>query len=157
MDPAEDLRYEHEVLRGKLAMVEEFLPSFCDAPFLVAQLTDALAACWHAHTEREERLLDALMRHRYEPPPVSLQRLHDEHENQRMRLAVLHTLITAGGAASGDQVATQAGYLIKELREHMAREEEEMFPVIGRPVAAAPRGEADMAEEEGELCLTGLA
>ena len=122
MNRTAELWYEHDVLRGKLAALEAFLPALYDAPCTLARLTDSLAVCLRAHTDREECFLDDLTHQLDAPPTGFLQQLHDEHENQRMRLAILHELLTQLDP-SPEQVAVQACYLIKDLREHMAREE----------------------------------
>ncbi len=82
-----------------------------------------------------------------------LQHLHDEHENQRTRLAILHELLTQSEPASEEQIVTQASHLVKDLREHLAAEERHFFPLIdGEDV-----GEAATAANGEAVEMLGLA
>ena len=137
MNPAADLWYDHEVLRGKLAILEDFLPALVGAPCTISRLTDSLATCWHAYIEREARLFDIAMRQQDEPPQALIQRLHDDHENQRTRLAILHALLTDCKAVSEEQVLAQAAELIRDLREHMVEEEAALFPLLEEHIEAS--------------------
>jgi len=130
MKPSDELRYDHEVLRGKLFVLEEHLPSCHDCGCMLSRLTDSLAGCLRSHTEREERVFAALAWEQGRPAGEALQHVHDEHENQRTRLAILHELLTRAAPASEEQVASQASCLAKDLREHMAMEERQLFPII---------------------------
>ena len=147
MKPGDVLRYDHEVLRAKLSSLEMYLPSCHDCGCTLSRLTDSLASCLRSHTEREERLLAALTFQYGEPlygpaaaracrvgraarPGGSLQHLHDEHENHRTRLAILHELLTHPESAAEEQIVTQASYLVKDLRKHMAVEERRFFPLL---------------------------
>ena len=155
MSLAASLCYDHEVLRGKLATLESFLPSLVVAPFTLSRLTESLATCLRGHTEREERLLDTLMRQQDEPPLALIQQLHDEHENQRTRLAILHELLTHPEPASEEQILTQASYLVKDLREHMAMEERHIFPIID--IDGEGVGEVTTAVDDEAVETLGLA
>ena len=151
MPRAAGLQYDHEVLRGKLAILEDFLPALIAVPCTISRLTDSLATCWHAHTEREERLLDALMRQQDTPPLSLIQQLHDEHENQRTRLAILHALLTDCTGASEEQVMAQAGELIRDLREHMAEEEAALFPLLEEYIEPSEKAWEPMSDTGVEV------
>jgi hemerythrin-like domain-containing protein len=156
MKPSDELRYDHDVLRAKLSVLEEHLPSGHEGVFTLSRLTDSLASCLRSHTEREECLLATLAWQHGEPPGESLQHLHDEHENQRARLAILHELLTQPEPASDEQVATQALYLVRDLREHMAQEEERCFPFIDQERHGVEERVAAAVDDEATQFL-GLA
>ena len=153
MKPGDGLRYDHEVLRAKLSSLEMYLPSCHECRCTLSRLTDSLASCLRSHTEREERLLAALAFQHSEPPGGSLQHLYDEHENHRTRLAILHELLTHPESAAEEQIVTQASYLVKDLREHMAVEERQFFPVID----GEGLGEVATAVDEEAVEMLGLA
>jgi iron-sulfur cluster repair protein YtfE (RIC family) len=139
MRPSDELRYDHEVLRGKLDLLEEELPSLPRLRVSVSKLTDSLASCLRSHAEREERLLAGVTSPRIDPfLNHPLQHVHDDHLNERIRLAVLHGLLAGEPSAPQGQVITQASDLIKELREHMAEEEACVFPLLDRGNAGGP-------------------
>ncbi len=156
MEPTAELLYDHEVLRGKLALLEEHLPALPIAGFIMWRLTDSLAACLRSHTAREEHLLASLIPHRVSLPAEFVQRLLDEHENQRTRLAILHALLTEGRPDSEAQIRMQAGELIQELREHMVKEEIQLFPLMDQ--GRYEREEYVVAAVDNEVAqLMGLA
>jgi iron-sulfur cluster repair protein YtfE (RIC family) len=89
-----------------------------------------------------------------EPPDESLQQLHDAHENHRTRLAILRDLLTRPGPGSDEQVAVQASYLVRDLREHMAAEEQRLFPLIDEEGVVQT---ADSGADEAVFEMAGLA
>jgi hemerythrin-like domain-containing protein len=154
MKPGEEFQYEHEVIRGKLALLEEQLPWVDDVCFSVAHLIDSLAAFLRCHTAKEERFFAGLHLPYGSPQAEFVCRLQGEHENHRTRLAILHELLTQSGPAPMEQIAVQADYLIRDLREHMAFEEACLFPEIDR--AALGRDEA-VAAIDGAGYLPGVS
>ena len=132
MELSEVLRHDHDVLRATLAMLEEQLPAFRTAfrSVSVSRLLDSLATHLRLHTEREERLLAALAPRGEGPFAAPIHHLQDEHENQRTRLAILHELLTHPEPAVEGQIVAHASHLVQDLREHMAAEERQFFPLI---------------------------
>ena len=130
MKRTDELWYDHEVLRSKLALLEEYLPVRSYGLYTVTRLTDALAESLRSHVEREERMFAHLAPHGETELAGPIQHAHDDHDNERIRLAVLHGLLTRPEPVSDEQVTIQASYLIQDVRDHMAREEAELFPVI---------------------------
>lgn len=55
MSLAACLQYDHEVLREKLALLEELLPSLRAMPYTIARLTDTIVACLRRHIEEAIR------------------------------------------------------------------------------------------------------
>lgn len=128
MDVCEELRHEHDVLRRDLEELEEQLPAVPLTRPVVSCLTESLALHLRSHVEKEERLLVAHPS-RYEPSrPDVMEHSHDDHDNQRIHLAVLHELLTLEGPEPDRQLVTEASEFIKELREHLTMEETEIFP-----------------------------
>jgi len=65
MEPCDELRYDHEVLRGKLYLLEEHLSCLSIARLTLLSITDSLSAWLLSHAEREER---AFARRAHERP-----------------------------------------------------------------------------------------
>lgn len=153
MKPSDELRYEHEVLRAQLALLEEWVPYFCVTPLSLRRLVLSLADHLRVHTEHEERRVAALRDGAQSLPRDLLDRLQTDHVNQRTRLAVLHDLVSRDSAQAQEPLLTQAGGFIRDMREHLAAEEAQVFPLIdrlggcGTPPSAA----------EAELVELGLA
>ena len=145
MKPSDELRYEHEVLRAKLALLEEWVPYFCVTPLTLRRLVISLADHLRAHAEHEERCLGVLRGGASVPTQTLLDHLHDDHVNHRTRLAILHDLVSRDGAQAQEQLLIQAGAFIRALREHMAMEEAQLFPLL------------DEMEHEAALVELGLA
>jgi hypothetical protein len=119
MSPRAELQYDHDVLRAKLAILEDYLPQLEERQGSTLRLADSIACCLRAHSEREEAFLDRPSG----PPPSSAQQLHDEHLNHRMRLAVFHALLAERMPQAKEQVVEQARHLITDLQDHFAKEE----------------------------------
>ena len=130
MNASDELRYDHDVLRAKLCLLELYLPSYRDCACTVSRLIDSFASCLRSHTEREERLLTVLALACGEPSQVCLERVHDAHENQRTQLAILHGLLSQPEPGEEGQVVVQFAYLAHNVREHLATEEQDLFPLI---------------------------
>ena len=116
MSLAACLLYDHEVLRGKLALLEELLPSLRTTPYTIARLTGSLVACLRRHSEEEEACAEACS-------PESAQRLRDEHRELQARADLLLTLVSPTAELDEEQAILQAGYLVRDLRRHLAKEE----------------------------------
>ena len=124
MNAATELRDDYTLIRTKLALLESWLPSFRVAPVTISRLTDAVVCCLRAHVEHEHRVLADSPDGRETLPLELVERLEDEHENQRMRLAILHGLLTEGEpVATAEQVMREARGLMAEVRAHLAMEE----------------------------------
>ena len=132
MKPTDELRQDHQLLRAELALLEQQLQALRGARSTVSRLSDSLASCLRFHTERQERLLARLASRGEDLPVEAVQHLHDEHENQRTRLAVLHEFLARQESPVEDQIVARASEMIEELRAHMLNEEEQLFPVIDR-------------------------
>ena len=132
MTLAEYLQYDHEVLRGKLALLEELLPSSHAMPYTIARLTDTIVACLRRHIEEEEDLM-ALRR------PAEAPALRAVHRELLARAEILLELLDPCKAALFEpQTAVQAGYLIQDLRVHLAEEEIRTRPLFEE--GAGPSG-----------------
>ena len=146
MRPSEVLRSDHAILRSQLTALERQLTNPDATSFALSRLMDALAERLRCHTEYEERLWDA-----HCCAPEFLESLHDDHENQRTRLAVLHTLLADVGPISEAQVLAQAAGFIHDLRRHMALEEAVFFSDLEMGFV----GHAGVAVKGPEACPIG--
>jgi len=132
MKPTDELRHDHQLLRAELALLEQQLQALRGARSTVSRLSDSLASCLRFHTERQDRLLARLASRGEELPSEAVQHLHDEHENQRTRLAVLHEFLARQDSPVEDQIVARASEMIEDLKAHITGEEERLFPVIER-------------------------
>ena len=130
MKSSDELRYDHEVLRGKLYLLEEHLPCLSIARPTLTSIVDSLSAWLLAHAQREERVFAARATER--PIADMLPKLEASHDRQLSRLAILHELFMRSGPIAYDYILTAATALIQDFREQMIREEQECFPVIDR-------------------------
>ncbi len=138
MKPSEKLRHDHEVLREKLALLEQYLPSFQTAPLTIVRMADSLAHCLQLHNDLEERLLSHLASARENVPVDVIEHLHCDHQGQQLQLAMLYELLSQDEPmAFEEQVMAQASYFLDDLREHMTLEEVQLFPVLDRRNAFA--------------------
>ena len=139
MRPSDALWDDHEVLRARLALLEEWVPLVRITPCMLWLLVDLLAKDLRRHTAKEERLTAALASGIDAQSVSRIQHLQDDHDNQRTQLAILHELLEHCGEGSAEAVFVQATHLINDLREHMAKEEQGLFWLIDQE-----------CEEEGE-------
>ena len=125
-----ELWYEHDVLRGKLALVEARLACLPDGCYTLAQLIRGLLQALRHHTFHEEALL--LSRRRAFPDrfPSAFAQLACDHRDDEARLRVLLDRLEHGDCASDHALARQGRTLVSALREHLAVEETEFFPLF---------------------------
>ena len=135
MTASAELWYEHDLLRGKLALLEEWLPCLPDALHTVRRMAWSLASCLANHLEREEALLFDLWTESRELSAASIQALLRDHRQYGARLTLLLELLSTTDG-SPELAPVHAQPLIKELREHMAKEEQRLFPALDEPLGA---------------------
>ena len=130
MSTTEDLSQDHQILRAKLDLLEQWLPYAHAAPFTLLNSIRTIARRLQQHTEREHAAIESLSsaRHGQASPPIS--RLLHDHRDQDETLTILEELLAKGRACEADHVITYATHLIDSLREHMADEEERFFPFL---------------------------
>jgi len=149
MKPTAVLRNDHEVLRSKLTLLEGLLPLERTAHFPLREVTYSITRRLRCHLEKEEHLF-ALLRSRRVPQSLALtSALLDEHQDQRLTTTLLLDLLLNGAASPIDPIALCASHLIDGLREHMAREEAEVFPLIDQ--AMGERQETEALQQMREI------
>lgn len=145
MSLAEYLQYDHEVLRGKLALLEELLPSLRAMPYTIARLTECIVCCLRRHIEEEEDLM-AFRR------PAEAPALRTVHRELLARAEILLGLLDPNKAEILEpQTAVQAGYLIQDVRVHLAEEEIRTRPLFeeGAGLSGSERDEDLVVNEIG--------
>lgn len=128
MHPSDELRDDHDVLRGKLYQLEEHLPCLSIARLTLVSIVDSLSAWLLAHAQREERVFAVRATERQIADLLA--KLEAAHDRQLVRLAILHELFAHRGPIAYDRILTAATALIQDFREQMVQEEQECFPVI---------------------------
>ncbi|MBI2104103.1 MAG: hypothetical protein HYT90_00780 [Candidatus Omnitrophica bacterium] len=116
MSLAADVLYDHEVLRGKLALLEELLPSRYVAPYTVTRLVESIIAALRRHAEEGERAAQALT-------PESAERVREEHRRLQARAALLLELVSPAAAIDEEHAVTHIRYFLSDLRRHLTEEE----------------------------------
>ena len=137
MRPTEVLRNDHEVLRSKLTLLEGLLPLEHAAQFPIQEVTYSITRRLRCHMEKEECLYALLQDGGFPQPVVLTAALLDEHQDQRLTTTLLLDLLLKDSEFPANQIALCAVHLIDGLREHMAREETEVFPWVDRTMSKA--------------------
>lgn len=131
MSLAACLLYDHEVLRGKLALLEELLPSLRTTPYTIARLTESVVACLSRHSEEEGALAEARS-------PECAQRLREAHRELQARAEILLELVSPTAESDDERAILHAGYLVHDLRRHLAEEEALASRMLEHPPGAPP-------------------
>ena len=132
MSTREDLSHDHQILRAKLDLLEQWLPHTHATPCTLLNLIRAIARRLQQHTEREHAAIELLSSagHGQASPPIS-HLLHD-HRDQDETLTILEEFLAKGRACEVDQILAYGAHLIDSLREHMADEEASLFPIVDK-------------------------
>ncbi len=130
MTPTGALRNDHDVLRSKLALLEGLLPLGHAARFPMREFTYSISRLLRRHMEQETRVLSRLRAMESPRLLAPTSALLDEHQDQRLTATLLLDLLLRGSDAPMDHIVLCASHLIEGSREHMAREETEVFPLI---------------------------
>ena len=150
MRTTESLRNDHETLRAKLSALQQLLPLVAAPQTPAAQLTLSLAHCLRRHTEKEELLFGLLCERLPEQARKTATHIYLEHQRQgRSLLEALELLADKRGKESTELLMHHLLYLIEQLREHMAREEIELFPVVDHALT-------DQALEEANRLMSHI-
>ena len=132
MSVREELSRDHQILRAKLDLLEQWLPHTHAAPFTLLHLIRTIARRLQQHTEREHAAIESRSSARHgQASPLTGYLFHD-HRDQDETLTILEELLAKGRACEVDHVITYATHLIDSLRDHMANEEAALFPLADR-------------------------
>jgi len=142
MRVTEELRNEHGTLRAKLALLERLLPRARATQTSLRDVTASLGRCLCRHTEKETFLVELLQERLPEDTRDTTRHLLEEHDEHSHALTALRECFAQEGEGEAEQVAAQAVQLIEELREHMAVEEELLFPEVDRALGATQAKDA---------------
>jgi len=159
MRTTEILMDEHRVIERVLLCLEKMADdAFTRHVVDVSSARDAVGflrtfadACHHGKEER--RLFPALERFGLprEAGPTAVMR--HEHEIGRARVRGMDEAATAfekGDAAAADRFAFEARGFVELLRDHIAKEEEVLFPMADRMIPAAAQDELLAGFEHAE-------
>ena len=138
MMPSPKLHYEHDVLRGRLALIDEWVAYLPGARYTLAHIIQAVAARFDDHAEREEALLFGLHLGA-QRLPAFVTELPDAHREYRARMASLLTQLLARDEPLDERAAVLARDLASDLQEHLVQEETHLFPLLDRYVREMPR------------------
>jgi len=129
----EQLQHEHDILRAKLALLENALRVGPEACFAIRELVYTISRRLAEHEEREEVQLYPLLHETLPEAEDQFARsLAVQHEEHQSLLRALHRLTLRGMRMPLMTVADLVQQLTASLREHMAREERLLFPIAAR-------------------------
>ena len=121
------LKKDHEVLRRKLEFIETALQVAPQSVFVLRDMCYSLTKMLEAHIRREEAALAPYTNRIRE---ILRYRAGHDHADQQQVLGDVNTMLLAGIKMPTSTVVNRLSHLIEELREHMAEEEREVFPVV---------------------------
>lgn len=134
MGPTDTLKKDHELLRKKLEFLEAAMQVAPEAQFALREMCWSLARMLKEHIQREEQVLAPYSNRIRALTPY---RFAQDHVDQQAMLRDVNGLLLRGIKAPVGEVVLPLGHLIEDLREHMEKEECEVFPVVDQ-IAAQP-------------------
>ena len=123
------LKKDHEVLRRKLEFIETALQVAPQSVFVLRDMCHSLTNMLDAHIRREEQ---ALAPYANRIRAILQYQAGEDHADQRTVLRDVNTMLLAGIKMPTSTVVDRLSHLIEELREHMADEEQHLFPAIDK-------------------------
>lgn len=150
MRPSEVLMSEHRVIEQVLGCLDKMADSAFNAGTLdVEHAREAISFIRHFadgchHKKEEDRLFPALERHGmpHDAGPTSVMR--HEHEVGRANVKRMDEAVTAfvrGDPAAADRFAFEARGFCDLLRDHIAKEDQVLFPMADRMLPPAAQDE----------------
>lgn len=136
MRRSDEFRDDHDALRSKLSLLQEYVSYLPLAHLTLLSLVNSLKQDLQSHARREEQVLGAC---------AAVPRLREEHGHALARLESLRQLLVRREPADEPRIVEETFLLVKELREHVTREEREWFPLM------------DQGTDEESVQLLGLA
>lgn len=127
MTLSDEFRDEHDALRSKLLLLQEYASYLPLAYLTLLSLVNSLKQSLQAHTLREEQALEA---------GAAMPHLREEHAHALARLETLRRLLVRREPDGESRIVEETFLLVKELREHMTCEERECFPLMDRGIEA---------------------
>jgi len=121
------LREEHQVLRRQIHTVETVLKEGIQDLSTVREVCQSLLQRFRQHMHREKPILA-----QYEDRLYSFERHSTlfEYADQRAVLKELEFLLAGGLPMSVKSIVWHLSLLFEELRDHMADQEEKIFPLV---------------------------
>lgn len=135
MHSLERLKRDHELLRGKLTVLESALEVGQAAGFVLLQVVVALKQLLADHTPRERELLRAA---RQLPGTEGLSPVAMEHGEELVYLARISYLLSERPSPPIAAMRPAVTLLARRLRERMQLQEVRLFPILER-IPAAPQ------------------
>jgi hypothetical protein len=127
MNAVERLCRDHQVLRGKLDVLEAALSLGPETWFVLRELCFTLSRQLRDHIEREERLVSAF---RHVLRPGKLADLALEHKDEPGLLRKINALFLSESGHTLERIRPALQEVIAGLRRHMADEETGLFPLF---------------------------
>jgi iron-sulfur cluster repair protein YtfE (RIC family) len=131
MNAVERLRRDHQVLRGKLDVLEAALGLGPGVWFVLRELCFTLARQLADHIEREEWLIAAS---RQSLTPEIRAEMALEHNDEPQQLRTINELFLSESGYALDRIRPALTEAIARLRRHMAEEESGLFPLLDQDI-----------------------
>jgi len=134
----DELCKDHECLRSKLALLEEWLPLAHSQPEAVRQCIRTTVDGLRAHMALEGIVLDTAREQLGRQPDPAVAALLDDYAQRRQAVAVLWTLVAKALDGPIQELAACAIQFIRGAQEQMAEEELRLFPALQSRLADSP-------------------
>jgi len=121
------LRREHQILRARLRLLEAAMQMAPEAQFALREMCWSLARMLDEHIRHE---VEALQPYHNRIQALIQARMAQDHADQQVVLRGVNALLLGGINAPVSRAVPPLAELIKELRHHMAQEEQEVFPMV---------------------------
>ena len=131
----EFLRRDHAFLRKQLELLEAAMRMAPESQLVLREMCFLLSGMLQEHLRCEEEALPPYRRRLY---ALHQERLGRPYDTQRTLLAEVNALLLNGLRAPSGEVVGRLTRLIRGLREQMAAEEREVFPLVERLAVPAP-------------------
>jgi len=136
MNAVDRLRRDHQILRAKLNVLEAALRVGEEAWFVLREVCFTLSRQLRDHIRREEELVAAC---RAAMNPKVLAEIVVEHRDEPAHLRALNRLFVSAPTHAVERIRPALEALIHGLRQHMAEEERELFPIFERVLGEGAR------------------
>jgi len=139
MDATAQLRQDHEELRARFALLEALLPLEEMGSEALRKLADGVSRHLRQHVETEECVVAGLLGGVTRLEPADLAWLIARHQEDRAELDRFCERLCTCGPASQAELLPCGCRCLQALRQALAREEAQLFPLLEQCAAQDSR------------------
>ena len=139
MKAIDRLKRDHHILRSKLDVLEAALRMGPETWYVLREVCFTLSRQIRNHMQREENLIMAC---RQTMTPRALAEIAMEHRREPEHLRTINRLFMEEHGHTLERIRPALTDVIQGLRRHMTEEEQELFPILERALAAREPADA---------------